>query len=84
MRNQFEHFDEYLDGFLLDVYEGAIPSVRIDMNVAPPETINVAEFEGSTLRNYDNQNHVISMLNVSVSLQSLTIEVERLVGLAQA
>lgn len=82
VRNQFEHFDEYLDGFLLDVHEGTIPSITVDMNIAPPDWIQSEQNPGSILRHYDNKNHVLSVLGVSMPLQELADEVSRIVKLA--
>lgn len=79
VRNSFEHFDEYLDGFLFDIKEGRRPSNIFDMNVGPRDRMIIVDGQIPThLRFVDNESFEVSVLDESMPIQPLVDEVQRI------
>jgi hypothetical protein len=82
VRNSFEHFDEYLDGFLFDIKEGRRPNVILDMAVVPRNSIDHDGAPPTFLRLVDNDLNEVWVLDESLAIQPLVNEVERIERIA--
>lgn len=76
VRNAFEHFEEYLDQFLMEVREGTRPTVSGDMNVGPRRGMRNGSEPMPQLRFVDNQEHEVSVLDRHLALQPLFTAVD--------
>lgn len=84
VRNSLEHFDEYLDGYLLDVAEGSRPHILADKNIGPKDRLIVIDGKPPTyLRHIDNGPILsLSVLDQEAPLQPLMDEIVRVEALA--
>ncbi|MCP1414423.1 hypothetical protein [Paenarthrobacter sp. A20] len=71
VRNAFEHFEEYLDQFLMEVRAGTKPTIAGDMNVGPRSGMRNGRDPVPQLRFVDNQTNEVSVLDRSLALQPL-------------
>lgn len=83
VRNTFEHLEEYLDEFLLDVRKGKKPPITADMNMGPRRGFVVNGSPMIHLRFFDNETNEVAVLDRSLDLQKLMDEVDRVSGLAR-
>lgn len=85
VRNSFEHFDEYLDGFLFEISQGSRPPGIADMCVGPYHSAIVVDGKPPTyLRFVDNQTHEVRVLEESMTIQPLVSEALRISENAKA
>ena len=77
IRNSFEHFDEYLDGFLFEIRKGSRLSTIADLNVGPHGSAIIVDGKPPThLRFLDNQTHEVRVLEEALAIQPLVAEAE--------
>lgn len=80
LRNVIEHFDEYIDEWFFDGNEVVIDRIVTDDDSA----INIGGQTPPTLRKYNSTLHVASVLETSVELGPLVLELRRLRSAASA
>lgn len=79
IRNSFEHFDEYLDGYLFEISQGVRSSNIADMCVGPYHSGILFDGKPPTyLRFVDNETHEVRVLEETTAVQPLVSEAERI------
>lgn len=77
VRNSFEHFDEYLDGYLYEIRQGSRPSIIADLNVGPYGSAIIVDGKPPTyLRFLDNHTHEVRVLEEVLAIQPLVTEAQ--------